>query len=133
MTEGILLAVAAIGLFAGMAAALTAPRVWMAATLVGAGAAFAAAVTALLATGAAWEWQPGFVICGEPVHLRLDALSALFLALLSLGGAAGAVYTREYWSDAARIPDPRGPVGYGGARCCFPLASSLPRSTACIF
>ncbi len=101
MTEGILLAVAAIGLFAGMAAALTAPRVWMAATLVGAGAAFAAAVTALLATGAAWEWQPGFVICGEPVHLRLDALSALFLALLSLGGAAGAVYAREYWSDAA--------------------------------
>jgi len=99
--EGYLLAGAGIGLVAGMAAAFRVPRIWMAATLLGAGAAFAAAVEALLITGAAWEWQPNFVICGEPVHLRLDALSALFLALLSVVGAAGAVYSREYWSDVA--------------------------------
>jgi hydrogenase-4 component B len=100
MIEGLLLAGAGIGLMAGMAAAFHAPRVWTAATLLSAGAAFAAAVESFLATGAVWEWQPGFVICGELVHLRLDALSALFLALLSLVGAAGAVYAREYWSDA---------------------------------
>jgi hydrogenase-4 component B len=100
MTDGLLLAGAGLGLVAGMAAAFHAPRVWMAATLLGTGAAFAAAVESLLAAGAAWEWQPGFVICGQQVHLRLDALSALFLALLSLIGAAGAVYAREYWSDA---------------------------------
>jgi len=100
MTESLLLATAGIGLVAGMAAAFHAPRLWMAGTLLGAGAAFAAAVESFLAAGAAWEWQPGFVICGEQVHLRLDALSAFFLALLSLVGAAGAVYAREYWSDA---------------------------------
>jgi hydrogenase-4 component B len=73
----------------------------MAATLLSAGAGFAASVQALLAAGAAWDWQPGFRICGELVHLRLDALSAFFLALLSLIGGVGALYAREYWSDAA--------------------------------
>ena len=101
MTEGWLLACASAGLVAGIATAQVASRVWMAATLVSAGAAFAAAVQALLAAGAAWDWQPGVAICGEAVHLRLDALSALFLALLGLVGGAGAMYAREYWTDAA--------------------------------
>jgi hydrogenase-4 component B len=35
------------------------------------------------------------------VHLRLDAVSALFLALLGLVGGAGAVYGRDYWTERA--------------------------------
>jgi len=38
---------------------------------------------------------------GEVVHLRLDAVSALFLALLGLVGGAGAAYGREYWTERA--------------------------------
>ena len=101
MTEGALMAGAGIGLVAGMAVGRNAPRIWLAATLLSAGAALAAAVEALLATGAAWEWQPGYIICGQAIYLRLDALRALFLALLSLVGGAGAAYAHEYWSDAA--------------------------------
>ncbi|MBI4622336.1 MAG: NADH-quinone oxidoreductase subunit H [Verrucomicrobia bacterium] len=33
--------------------------------------------------------------------MRLDGISALFLALLSVVGGAGAVYAREYWADQA--------------------------------
>ena len=39
------------------------------------------------------------VVAGDAIHLRLDGLSALFLALLCVIGAAGAVYARSYWSD----------------------------------
>ena len=49
--------------------------------------------------GADWEWRSGFLLGGEPLHLRLDAVSALFLVLLSVVGGAGGVYAREYWSD----------------------------------
>lgn len=35
------------------------------------------------------------------LHLRFDAISALFLALVCLVGSVGAVYSREYWSDCA--------------------------------
>ena len=101
MTSGWLLAVAGIGLAAGMAAAaFKAPRVWMMATCLGAGAAFAAALV-LVADGKTWEWQPGFVLCGEQVHLRLDALSAFFLALVTMVGGAGTIYSREYWNERA--------------------------------
>ena len=99
MTPGWLLAGAGIGLVAGMAAGLNAPRVWMAATCLGTGAAFAAATLILIGCVPIWEWQPGFDVCGQEVHLRLDALSALFLALVSLIGGAGTVYSMEYWSD----------------------------------
>jgi hydrogenase-4 component B len=99
MTPGWLLAAAGSGLAAAMAMAFKAPRTWMAATCLGAGAAFAAAALCLVSGGMAWEWQAGFVLGGQPVHLRLDSLSALFLALLSLVGGAGAVYGREYWND----------------------------------
>ena len=46
-----------------------------------------------------WEWRSGFLLGGEPLHLRLDGVSALFLVLVSVVGGAGAVYAREYWSD----------------------------------
>ncbi|HXG48650.1 MAG TPA: proton-conducting transporter membrane subunit [Methylomirabilota bacterium] len=77
-----------------------APRLWLAGVLAGAAAGLSAAVGVLM-TGVVWDWQSSFALGGEVVHLRLDAVSALFLALLSLIGGAGAVYGREYWADAA--------------------------------
>jgi hydrogenase-4 component B len=97
MTPGWLLLIAGVGLAAGISA-FKFPRVWLAATLTGAVAAFAAAAW-MLATGAIWNWQPGFVIGGEQLHLRLDGISAFFLILLSVLGGAGALYSSEYWSD----------------------------------
>ena len=100
MTPGGLLGIAGIGLTAGILGAFKAPRLWLAATLTGAAAAFAAAVWAL-ATGPVWDWQPGFVIGGEALHLRLDGLSAFFLLLLSVLGGAGTLYSAEYWAAPA--------------------------------
>ena len=93
MTPGWLLLIAGVGLAAGISA-FKSPRGWLAATLVGAVAAFAAAVW-MLASGVTWDWQPGFVIGGEELHLRLDGLSAFFLILLSVLGAAGTLYSSE--------------------------------------
>jgi hydrogenase-4 component B len=98
VTPGWLLLIAAGGLVAGIGTAFKAPRGWLVTTLIGAGAAFAAAAW-MLTSGATWEWQPAFRIGGEPVHLRLDGISAFFLALLSFLGGAGTLYAREYWTD----------------------------------
>ncbi len=98
MTAGWLLAGALLGILAGMLVAIKAPRVWAGATCLAAVAALAAAVL-VLAGGVTWDWRPGFILCGEPLHLRLDALSAFFLALLSFVGAACALYSHEYWNE----------------------------------
>ncbi len=75
------------------------PRTWLGLTVGGAGAAVAASLVVLF--GAAdWEWRAALRIGGEALHLRLDGLSAIFLALVGVLGAAGAIYAREYWSDA---------------------------------
>lgn len=94
---GLLLWAAAGGLVVGIAAGPRWPRVWLSATVAGVAFAFVAALGAL--GGSAWEWHCGVSPGGEPIHLRLDALSALFLVLLSVVGGAGAVYAHEYWSD----------------------------------
>ena len=98
--------------FAALAASIAAgcrwPRLWLGLTVFGAAAGLVAAV-AVLAGGVEWEWRGGFVLGGEAPHLRLDGLSAWFLALLSLGGGAGAVYSREYWPDREHpVSAPRG-------------------------
>jgi hydrogenase-4 component B len=98
MSPGWLLLVAGIGLIAGMTAAFRAPRVWLATTLIAAAAAFAVGVWTL-ASGAVWDWQPGFVIGGEPLYLHFDAISAFFMLLLSFVGGAGTLYSREYWNN----------------------------------
>jgi hydrogenase-4 component B len=98
MIAGWLLLAAGIGLIAGMTAAFRAPRIWLATTFTGAIVAFAAAVWTL-ASGTTWDWQPGFVIGGESLHLHFDAISAFFLLLLSFVGGAGALYSHEYWND----------------------------------
>jgi hydrogenase-4 component B len=99
MITGISLSVAAVAMLAGVASGRTAPRVWLGATLVSLSAAFVASVV-VLAGGEAWGWRNGFKIGGESLHLRLDGISALFLALLSWVGGAATVYSRGYWPDA---------------------------------
>ena len=98
MTPGALLSLAAASLVAGIACGPWFSRAWLGLTLTGATAGLTAALSALL--GAAdWEWQSSFALGGELVHLRLDPVSALFLALLCVVGGACAVYAREYWSE----------------------------------
>jgi hydrogenase-4 component B len=103
MTPGWWLLIAGAGLVAGILGAFNSPRLWLAATLTGAGAAFAAAVE-MLAGGMTWDWRPAFVIGGEALHLQLDGLSAFFLILLAVLGGAGTLYSSGYWSDKAH-PD----------------------------
>jgi hydrogenase-4 component B len=100
MSTGGLLFVAAVGMLLGLAAAWRVPRVWLAATLAGCACALAASVV-VLSGGGEWAYRSAFAVGGEPLHLRLDGLSALFLALLAFLGGAATLYSREYWTDAA--------------------------------
>ena len=95
-----LLAITAAALLLALLAGRLAPRTWLVATLLAAVTALVAGGT-VLAGGADWEWRSAFPVGGEPLHLRLDGLSAFFLVLLSVVGGAGAVYSREYWTEAA--------------------------------
>jgi hydrogenase-4 component B len=81
---------------------------WLALTLAGASAALGAAILVLYG-GAAWEWRSAVSLGGEALHLRLDAVSAMFMALLGVVGGAGAVFAQGYWTDGEH-PDsaPRG-------------------------
>jgi hydrogenase-4 component B len=100
MNPGGLLLMAAVAMIFGLASAHCAPRVWLAASLTSSIAVLAAAVW-VLAGSETWEWRSDFLLGGEHVHLRLDALSAFFLALLAVLGGACSVYSHTYWSDSA--------------------------------
>ena len=100
MSLGPLLFGAALGQFAGILVSRRLPRLWLVATLFGAVTALAAAI-AVLAGGDPWEWHSSFSVGGEPLHLRLDGIGALFLALLCVVGGAGSVYAGEYWAEKA--------------------------------
>ena len=114
MTPGTLLLMSLAGMMAGLVLAQRFPRGWLAATVTGAGAALGAAVW-VLATGQAWNWQPDFAVAGEPIHLQLDALSAFFLALLTVLAGACSLYSTEYWSDARHpVSAPAGRVWWTG-------------------
>ncbi|HET9952189.1 MAG TPA: proton-conducting transporter membrane subunit [Candidatus Eisenbacteria bacterium] len=95
-----LLLLAIVLLAAGLACAWGAPRLWLAATLAAAAASLAAAVW-VLASGDEPGWIAPFTVGGDAFRVRLDALSAFFLALLSLLGGVATLYSRAYWSDAA--------------------------------
>ena len=119
MTCGPLLLVGAVALGVGVALGAGRPRTWLALTIAGTAALLLAAV-AVLAGGDAWEWRSAFPLGGEFVHLRIDALSAVFLALLAVVGGAGAIYAHDYWSDAHQ-PDsaPRGRAWWSALVGCM--------------
>lgn len=98
MIAGLMLSAAALGILLAIPAGTSAPRLWLIATLAGMAAAMAAAVS-VLGGGPDWEWRSSFSVGGERVHLRFDAISAWFLALLSVVGGAGAIYASEYWAE----------------------------------
>ncbi len=98
MTAGPLLLFAAACLAAGILRGGSQPRLWIGLTTAGALAALLAA-SGILLGAPAWEWHSGWRMGGELLHLRLDAISAFFLALLAVVGGLGAVYAHEYWSD----------------------------------
>jgi hydrogenase-4 component B len=120
MTE-LLLAISSAGLLLGILAGFRAPKLWLAGVLAGAAGGIGAAVMTLV-TGAVWDWQRGLTMGGEAVRLRLDAVSALFLALLNVVGGAGAIYGREYWTDRAHPRSAgRGRVGWSALLLCLGL------------
>ncbi len=100
MSIGLLVSLAAASLALGAVIGRRSPRAWLAATLVGVVAGLGAAVVVLFG-GGAWEWTNALRVGGEALHLRLDAISAMFLALLCVIAGAGALYASEYWTDAA--------------------------------
>ncbi|MFI5357391.1 MAG: proton-conducting transporter membrane subunit, partial [Opitutales bacterium] len=110
---GSLLLLAAVALVAAVGAGLWSRRLWLGLIFTG-GLAVLAAAGRVLAGAADWEWRSAFAVGGEALHVRLDGLSALFLALVGVVGMAGAVYAGEYWSDE-RHPGtaPRGRAWWG--------------------
>ena len=95
---GPLLLLAFVALVIGIAVGIRLSRTWLTLTVIGTAAGLGAALVVLLG-GGDWEWRSEFLLGAEPLHLRLDGVSALFLALLSVVSGAGAVYSREYWSE----------------------------------
>lgn len=117
----LLLTISGAGMLLSILAGLRAPKLWLAGVLVGAVSGLGAAMMALT-TGVVWDWQSALSLGGETIHLRLDAISALFLALLSLIGGAGAVYGREYWAEHAHPHSTRmGRVWWSGLVLCLGL------------
>lgn len=118
-TAGLMLSLAALASIAGALVAGFAPRFWLGLTLFAAAAAIAASAVTL-AGGGDWDWRPAIRLGGEPVHLRLDGLSAWFLALLGIVGGAGACYSSEYWSEGAHPRSgPRGRVWWTVILVCI--------------
>lgn len=114
MNPGALLLASGASLVASIAIGKRFPRWWLAMVLAGVLAGLGAALSVLLGT-TDWEWRSTLEVGGQLVFLRLDALSALFLVLVSVVSGAGAVYAHEYWS-AEHYPAsaPRGRVWWSG-------------------
>lgn len=118
---GFPLGIAAAGMLWSILTGARAPKLWRAGVLVGAAGGLAAAGVTL-GGGGLWDWLSELRLGGEAVHLRLDALSALFVALLGLIGGAGAVYAGEYWADDAHpISAGRGRVWWSVLVLCLGL------------
>ncbi|EIP97095.1 formate hydrogenlyase subunit 3/multisubunit Na+/H+ antiporter, MnhD subunit [Opitutaceae bacterium TAV1] len=110
MITGLLLSLAFLSLVAAIATAWRLPRGdWLTLNLVACAAGLGAALSILFGPAGAgtgtdaatmvWQWRSAFPLAGEIISLRLDGVSALFLALLAVVAGAGAVYSHEYWSD----------------------------------
>jgi hydrogenase-4 component B len=98
---GSLLAGGLLAWAAGLVWAWRRPRLWLATLLAGAGAGLTAALC-VLTGGGPWRWAGRVPLAGQLPRFELDAVSALFLALVCGVGAVGAVYGQEYWSEAER-------------------------------
>ncbi len=98
MNIGFLLACAFCATFIALCTSHASPRGWIVSIL--AATLFAFLASAAVLTGASvWEWRSGWLLGGEHAFLRLDETSAFFLTLLAVVGAAGALYSRTYWSS----------------------------------
>ena len=94
MNLGLLLLIAFLILAASLVAGFRWSGAWLALTVAGTAIGMFAALWVLLG-GDNWEWQSEFLLGGEPLHLRLDGLSALFLVLVSVvGGCRGGLFAR---------------------------------------
>lgn len=112
MTVGACMAVAVGALASGTVAGRRQPRLWLGTVLIAAVALLVGGLAVLLG-GVDWEWRGGFRVGGESLHVRLDAVSALFLVLLAIVGGTGAVYASEYWNDGDKPASAgRGRVGW---------------------
>jgi hydrogenase-4 component B len=80
------------------AAGLKWPGWWLGLTLAGSAAALVAGLEVLVGAPD-FDWRTQALLGGEPLHLRLDGLSAWFLVLVAVVGGLGAAYAREYWAD----------------------------------
>jgi hydrogenase-4 component B len=108
------LALAAAGLVAAVLVGRRWPAGWLG-LVVGSALLTAGAAAQVLGGGEDWEWRSTFRLGGEPLHLRLDGLSAFFVVLVSVVGAAGAIYSRGYWSDQDHpVSAPRGRSWWAG-------------------
>ncbi len=110
------------GLLGSLACARRCSRAWLGLTMTAALAALGAAGF-VLAGGEGWLWRSAVAIGGEYILLRLDAVSAVFLALIAVVGGAGACYSRGYWSDRER------PASAGRGRFWW---SALMLSMGCV-
>ena len=118
---GSFLILSVLGMALGLGCAWRAKFLWLPATLAGAVCALLAAGVTLL-SGGTWEWQSTWPLGGELPHLRLDGLSAFFLALLAVLGAAGTLYAEEYWSDEAHPSSaPSGRAWWNAMLTCMGL------------
>ena len=112
MSPGYLLAYAIAAATASIVLGARHSRLWLGLIASSAGAGCWAALWTLF-RNSDWEWRSDFALGGERAHLRLDGVSAIFLALLCVVAAAGAVYGREYWSDTEQPHTaPRGRVAW---------------------
>ena len=98
ISSGLWLLLALLGALVGIVASERAPRLWLGSVVASSALAIRAALP-VLAGGGEWTWRGGLRVGGEAVFLRLDGLSAFFLVLVAVVGAAAAVYSRSYWPD----------------------------------
>jgi hydrogenase-4 component B len=109
MNTSFLLFCSLVGILAGMTR-MSRPRSWLVYTQFGALSAMLAG-TGVLVGGTDWIWTSATLLGGCPLSLRLDALSAFFLVLLSIVASATSVYSFGYWPDTAHSASaPRGRV-----------------------
>jgi hydrogenase-4 component B len=95
----LLLIISALGMLMMLTASYRMPRLWLILILTSLSGVLAASLI-VLSGGHSWEWVSVHTLGGEPLHLRLDALSAFFAVLLTLVGGATTIYGTSYWSES---------------------------------